>query len=61
MTQTATSPASRCWNAKQVFVSKRGTGTGYTGFKNALFFQEKTRMLYGDAKASLDELLGNFS
>jgi NAD(P) transhydrogenase subunit beta len=38
-------------------VSKRGQGTGYSGIENPLFFKENTRMFYGDAKASLDQLL----
>ena len=50
-------PVLECWKAKQVFVSKRGQGTGYSGIENPLFFKENTRMLYGDAKASLDKLL----
>ncbi|MCP4209406.1 MAG: NAD(P)(+) transhydrogenase (Re/Si-specific) subunit beta [Shimia sp.] len=51
-------PVLECWKAKQVFVSKRGQGTGYSGIENPLFFKENTRMFYGDAKASLDKLLG---
>ncbi|OBY27468.1 NAD(P)(+) transhydrogenase (Re/Si-specific) subunit beta [Leisingera sp. JC1] len=51
-------PVLECWKAKQVFVSKRGQGTGYSGIENPLFFKENTRMFYGDAKASLDTLLG---
>lgn len=50
-------PVLECWKAKQVFVSKRGQGTGYSGIENPLFFKENTRMFYGDAKASLDALL----
>ena len=50
-------PVLECWKAKQVFVSKRGQGTGYSGIENPLFFKENTRMFYGDAKASLDKLL----
>lgn len=50
-------PVLECWKAKQVFVSKRGQGTGYSGIENPLFFRENTRMFYGDAKASLDKLL----
>ncbi len=50
-------PVLECWKAKQVFVSKRGQGTGYSGIENPLFFKENTRMFYGDAKASLDTLL----
>ena len=50
-------PVLECWKAKQVFVSKRGQGTGYSGIENPLFYKENTRMFYGDAKASLDNLL----
>ncbi|NOE18304.1 Re/Si-specific NAD(P)(+) transhydrogenase subunit beta [Ruegeria atlantica] len=50
-------PVLECWKAKQVFVSKRGQGTGYSGIENPLFFKENTRMFYGDAKESLDKLL----
>ena len=50
-------PVLEVWKAKQVFVSKRGQGTGYSGIENPLFFKENTRMFYGDAKASLDQLL----
>jgi NAD(P) transhydrogenase subunit beta len=51
-------PVLECWKAKQVFVSKRGQGTGYSGIENPLFFKENTRMFYGDAKKSIDTLLG---
>jgi len=50
-------PVLECWKAKQVFVSKRGQGTGYSGIENPLFFKENTRMFYGDAKKSIDALL----
>ncbi len=50
-------PVLEVWKAKQVFVSKRGQGTGYSGIENPLFFKENTRMFYGDAKASVDALL----
>ncbi|MBW4706382.1 NAD(P)(+) transhydrogenase (Re/Si-specific) subunit beta [Roseobacter sp. YSTF-M11] len=50
-------PVLECWKAKQVFVSKRGQGTGYSGIENPLFFKDNTRMFYGDAKASFDTLL----
>jgi hypothetical protein len=46
-------PVLECWKAKQVFVSKRGQGTGYSGIENPLFFKENTRMFYGDAKVRL--------
>ncbi|MEO1314395.1 MAG: NAD(P)(+) transhydrogenase (Re/Si-specific) subunit beta [Pseudomonadota bacterium] len=54
-------PVLECWKAKQVFVSKRGQGTGYSGIENPLFFKENTRMFYGDAKASIDSLLQKIS
>lgn len=50
-------PVLEVWKAKQVFVSKRGQGTGYSGIENPLFFKENTRMYYGDAKSSIDQLL----
>jgi proton-translocating NAD(P)+ transhydrogenase subunit beta len=50
-------PVLEVWKAAQVIVSKRGQGKGYSGVENPLFFKENTRMLYGDAKASLDQLL----
>ncbi|WP_199259426.1 NAD(P)(+) transhydrogenase (Re/Si-specific) subunit beta [Paracoccus binzhouensis] len=50
-------PVLEVWKAKQVFVSKRGQGTGYSGIENPLFYKENTRMFYGDAKKSLDQLL----
>ncbi|WP_339117887.1 NAD(P)(+) transhydrogenase (Re/Si-specific) subunit beta [Halomonas sp. BMC6] len=50
-------PVLKVWEAKQVFVSKRGQGTGYSGIENPLFFKENTRMFYGDARDSLNALL----
>lgn len=50
-------PVLEVWKAKQVFISKRGQGTGYSGIENPLFFKENSRMFYGDAKVSLDALL----
>ena len=50
-------PVLECWKSKQVFVSKRGQGTGYSGIENPLFFKENTSMFYGDAKESLNKLL----
>ena len=43
--------------AKSIFVLKRGKGKGFAGIENELFFDEKTRMLYGDAKATLTRLV----
>ena len=50
-------PVLEVWKARQVIISKRGQGRGYSGIENPLFFKENTRMLYGDAKASLDQIL----
>ncbi len=50
-------PVLECWKSKVVFVSKRGQGTGYSGIENPLFYKENTRMFFGDAKKSLDDLL----
>jgi len=50
-------PVLEVWKAHQVIISKRGQGRGYSGIENPLFFKENSRMLYGDAKASLDQIL----
>ena len=50
-------PVLEVWKAKQVFVSKRGQGTGYSGIENPLFYKENTRMYFGDARESVDALL----
>ena len=50
-------PVLEVWKAKNVFVSKRGQGTGYSGIENPLFYKENTQMFYGDAKASMESLL----
>jgi len=42
--------------AKNIIVIKRGRGTGFAGIENGLFFNAKTRMLFGDAKKALQEL-----
>jgi NAD(P) transhydrogenase subunit beta len=47
-------------NARNVIVCKRSMSTGFAGVQNPLFFKENTRMLFGDAKASLQELISEF-
>ena len=49
-------PVLECWKGKITIVLKRGMATGYAGVQNPLFFKENTRMLFGDAKASLDKV-----
>lgn len=43
--------------AKNIIIMKRGMGKGYAGIENELFFDEKTRMLFGDAKDSIQKLV----
>ncbi len=43
--------------AKNIIIMKRGMGKGYAGIENLLFFNDKTRMLFGDAKASISKLV----
>jgi len=50
-------PVLECWKGKISIVLKRSMATGYAGVQNPLFFEENTRMLFGDAKATLDEVL----
>jgi NAD(P) transhydrogenase subunit beta len=52
-------PVLEVWNAKTVVVMKRSMATGYAGVQNPLFFNENTRMLFGDAKASVDAILAS--
>ena len=54
-------PVLEVWKAKQVFISKRGQGRGYSGIENPLFFKDNSRMVYGDAKKSIDLILQNIS
>jgi NAD(P) transhydrogenase subunit beta len=49
-------PVLECWKGKTTVVLKRGMATGYAGVQNPLFFKENTRMLFGDARKSLDEV-----
>ncbi len=46
--------------AKTVFVLKRSMNTGFAGIENELFYFDNTRMLFGDAKASLQSLVAEF-
>ncbi len=46
--------------ARSVFALKRGQGAGFSGLVNSLFFRDNTRMLYGDAKETITNLVGQF-
>ncbi len=50
-------PVLQVWKAKNVIVLKRSMNPGYAGIQNPLFFMDNTRMLFGDAKASLSKLV----
>jgi NAD(P) transhydrogenase subunit beta len=50
-------PVLEVWKSETVVVMKRSMGTGYAGVQNPLFFKENTRMLFGDAKVVVDQLL----
>ncbi|HNR07299.1 MAG TPA: NAD(P)(+) transhydrogenase (Re/Si-specific) subunit beta [Saprospiraceae bacterium] len=50
-------PVLEVWNAKLVVVVKRSMGAGYAGIENPLFFHDRTKMLFGDAKKVLQDLV----
>ena len=50
-------PIIQVLEAKNVIVMKRSMGKGYAGIENQLFFHDKNRMLFGDAKDSLEKLI----
>ncbi|WP_372863052.1 NAD(P)(+) transhydrogenase (Re/Si-specific) subunit beta [Spongiibacter sp.] len=47
--------------ARNVFVLKRSMASGFAGIENPLFFKENTRMLFGDAKEMLGNIIKAFS
>ena len=50
-------PVLECWKGDTTIVLKRSMATGYAGVQNPLFFKDNTRMLFGDARESLDAVL----
>ena len=50
-------PVLRVWEAKQVIIFKRSMASGYAGVPNPLFYRENAAMLFGDAKARVEDLL----
>jgi len=50
-------PIIKARTAKNIIVMKRGMGKGYAAIENMLFFNDKTRMLFGDAKSTLQNLV----
>ena len=50
-------PIIKARDAKNIIVMKRGMGKGYAAIENMLFFNDKTRMLFGDAKTTLQNLV----
>lgn len=51
-------PVIKAWEAKNIIVMKRGMGKGYAAIENFLFYNDKTRMLFGNAKDSIQALIG---
>lgn len=52
-------PVLKVWEAGNVIVFKRSMATGYAGVQNPLFFKENTKMLFGDAKESVNSILSS--
>ncbi|MBW8066172.1 MAG: Re/Si-specific NAD(P)(+) transhydrogenase subunit beta, partial [Ferrovum sp.] len=52
-------PVLEVWKAKTVVVFKRSMATGYSGVENPLFYKENARMLFGDARKSVDSILAH--
>jgi NAD(P) transhydrogenase subunit beta len=51
-------PVLEVWNGSRTVIFKRSRRTGYAGVDNPLFYHERTRMLFGDAKDSMEAIVG---
>jgi NAD(P) transhydrogenase subunit beta len=54
-------PVLKVWEAEEVIVFKRSMASGYAGVQNPLFFRDNTRMLFGDAKERVEEIVRELS
>lgn len=52
-------PVLHAWEAGEVIILKRSMATGYSGIDNPLFYKDNSRMLFGDAKSSVDAILNS--
>jgi NAD(P) transhydrogenase subunit beta len=50
-------PVLKVWDAERVIVFKRSMNTGYAGVQNPLFFRDNSRMLFGDARERVEDIL----
>jgi H+-translocating NAD(P) transhydrogenase subunit beta len=50
-------PIIHAYEARNIIVMKRGMGKGYAAIENPLFYNDKTRMLFGNAKDTLQKLV----
>ena len=51
-------PVLEAWKSARTIIFKRGRSTGYAGVDNPLFYHERTRMLFGDAGDTMNQLVG---
>jgi NAD(P) transhydrogenase subunit beta len=50
-------PVLHVWEASNVIVFKRSMAAGYAGVQNPLFFRDNSQMLFGDAKAKVEDII----
>ena len=50
-------PVIECWEGKRTIMLKRSRSVGYAGVDNPLFYHERTRMLFGDAKDTVEAVV----